>query len=286
VAGRVDGFAVLARTIATEDLELIARRLPVVMIAGPREIDHLDHVEVANTDGERELVTHLIVDHGVRRFAFVGGPADSPDANARFLGYRQALAGAGLPVADVPDSRGDFTQAGGRDATRRLLDLPLPRALVYANDQMAIGGLDVLERRGVRVPEDVALVGFDGIQLARPDAANAFESAMRAIRNTVPGLHVEPQVVISSPTCWARPDLVDRDRRIVVECESFEWHAVREGFRKDVRRYTLLVAEGWTVLRFIWEDVMFRPGWVRDVLIRAVGVDARTSAHTAWPFAA
>jgi len=167
MAGRVDGFAVLARTIATEDLELMARRLPVVMIAGPREIDHLDHVEVANTDGERELVTHLIVDHGVRRFAFVGGPADSPDANARFLGYRQALTGAGLPVADVPDSRGDFTQAGGRDATRRLLDLPLPRALVYANDQMAIGGLDVLERRGVRVPEDVAVVGFDGIQLGR-----------------------------------------------------------------------------------------------------------------------
>ena len=61
---------------------------------------------------------------------------------------------------------------------------------------------------------------------------------------------------------------------------------VREGFRKDVRRYTLLVAEGWRVLRFIWEDVMFRPEWVRDVLIRTVGVDARTLAQTAWPFAA
>jgi very-short-patch-repair endonuclease len=93
-------------------------------------------------------------------------------------------------------------------------------------------------------------------------------------------------VVISSPTCWARPDLVDRERKLVVECESFEWHAAREGFRKDVRRYTLLVAEGWIVLRFIWEDVMFRPEWVRDVLIRTVGVDARTLAPTAWPFAA
>lgn len=167
VLGRADGFAVLARTIATEDLELMARRLPVVLIAGPREIDRLDHIEVANADGERELVTHLIVDHGLRRLAFVGGAAGSPEADARFLGYQQALDEAGLPVPEEPAVRGDLTQAGGRAATRRLLDLPPPEALVYANDQMAIGGLDMLERRGVRVPEDVAVVGFDGIPLGR-----------------------------------------------------------------------------------------------------------------------
>lgn len=78
VAGRVDGFAVLARTVPTEDLDVISRRLPVVMLAGPREIDHLDHVEVANRDGERELARHLIDDHGLRRLVFVGGEADSP----------------------------------------------------------------------------------------------------------------------------------------------------------------------------------------------------------------
>jgi LacI family transcriptional regulator len=90
MAGRVDGFAVLARTVATADLELLARRLPVVMIAGPREIDHLDHVEVANRAGERELTTHLIARHGLRRLAFIGGAADSPDAQARFAGYQEA----------------------------------------------------------------------------------------------------------------------------------------------------------------------------------------------------
>lgn len=168
VAGRVDGFAVLARTIATEDLELISRRLPVVMIAGPREIDHLDHLEVANLDGEFALTTHLIADHGLRRLAFVGGGADSPDAQARFVGYQQALGAAGLPVPPEPDTRGDFTQAEGRAAARRLLDRgPLPQGLVFANDQMAVGALEVLERRGVRVPEDVAVVGFDGIPLGR-----------------------------------------------------------------------------------------------------------------------
>lgn len=168
VAGRVDGFAVLARTIATEDLELMARRLPVVMVAGPREIDHLDHVEVANQDGERELTTHLIVDHGLRHLAFVSGAEDSPDAAARFRGFQEALDKARLPVPPEPAVRGDFTQAGGRTATRRLLDRgPLPQGLVFANDQMAIGAYDVLERRGLRVPEDIAVVGFDGIPLGR-----------------------------------------------------------------------------------------------------------------------
>lgn len=117
-------------------------------------------------------------------------------------------------------------------------------------------------------------------------AANAFESVARAICLQVPGLEVIPQAVISSPHCWARPDLIDRERRLVVECESYEWHGNRAGFLKDIRRYTLLTADGWTVLRFTWDDVMLRPEWVREVLFRALDVDVRTEAPTPWPIAA
>jgi LacI family transcriptional regulator len=194
VAGRVDGFAVLARTVATEDLELVSRRLPVVMIAGPREIDHLDHLEVANLDGEFELTTHLIADHGLREFAFVGGGEDSPDARARFAGFRKALRAAGLPVPAEPAVRGDFTQAGGREAVRRLLDRGAPpEALVFANDQMAVGALDVLERRGVRVPQDVAVVGFDGIPLGRVvrPSLTTVTQPMRRLGETAVDLLVE-----------------------------------------------------------------------------------------------
>jgi LacI family transcriptional regulator len=194
VAGRVDGFAVLARTVATEDLELMARRLPVVMVAGPREIDHLDHVEVANREGERELVTHLTADHGLRRLAFVSGAADSPDAAARFLGFREALEAAGLPAPREPAARGDFTQAGGRAATRALLDRgPLPQALVFANDQMAIGAYDVLERRGVRIPQDIVVTGFDGIPLGRVvrPALTTVTQPMRRLGETAVDLLVE-----------------------------------------------------------------------------------------------
>lgn len=170
--------------------------------------------------------------------------------------------------------------------TQCLRLLPDDEALVIADSALRHGEEATLRRAMASVRGRGQAKAQRIGDAARGEAANAFESAMRAICNTVPGLHVEPQLVVSSANCWARPDLVDRDRHLVVECESFEFHAVRAGFRKDVRRYTLLVAEGWMVLRFVWEDVMFRPEWVREVLIRAVGVDARTLVSTGWLFAA
>lgn len=170
VAGRVDGFAVLAQTVPTEDLEVISRRLPVVMLAGPREIDHLDHIVVANADGERELTRHLIEDHGLRRLVFVGGDTDSPDAEARFRGFQDACRDAGLPVPDEPALRTTMMkQAEGALAAETLLDRggERPEAMLFANDQMAVGALRALARRGVRVPQDMAVTGFDGIPLGR-----------------------------------------------------------------------------------------------------------------------
>ncbi|WP_274032972.1 LacI family DNA-binding transcriptional regulator [Streptomyces sp. MMBL 11-1] len=174
VAGRVDGFAVLARTVPTEDLEVISRRLPVVMLSGPREIDHLDHIVVANAEGERELTRHLIEDHGLRRLAFIGSEENSPDAEARFRGFQEGCRDAGLPVPSRPELRaGMMTQAEGARAAGTLLDrsegtgVERPEAMLFANDQMAVGALQALERRGVRVPEDIAVTGFDGIPLSR-----------------------------------------------------------------------------------------------------------------------
>ncbi|GGY28824.1 LacI family transcriptional regulator [Streptomyces anulatus] len=174
VAGRVDGFAVLAQTVPTEDLEVISRRLPVVMLAGPREIDHLDHIVVANAEGERELTRHLIEDHGLRRLAFIGGEENSPDAQARFRGFQAGCRDAGLPVPSRPELRaGMMTQAEGALAAGALLDrsegtgVERPEAMLFANDQMAVGALQALERRGVRVPDDIAVTGFDGIPLSR-----------------------------------------------------------------------------------------------------------------------
>ncbi|WP_416962857.1 LacI family DNA-binding transcriptional regulator [Streptomyces sp. Agncl-13] len=174
VAGRVDGFAVMARTVPTEELEVISRRQPVVMLAGPREggdhLDHLDHLEVANADGQRELTRHLIEDHGLRRLAYIGSAEESPDVEARFRGFLAACAAAGVETDGEPALRMPMmTQADGARAVDVLADRdgPLPEALVLANDQMAVGALHALQRRGLRVPEDVVVTGFDGIPLGR-----------------------------------------------------------------------------------------------------------------------
>lgn len=176
--------------------------------------------------------------------------------------------------------------ATGRELTllQCLRSLPDDEALCIADSALRAGELATLKRVVAQVRGAGRAKVLRTGRAASPDAANPFESCLRAIALTVPGLRVVPQLVISGPHVWARPDLVDRDLRIVVEAESFEFHADRVGFRKDVRRYTLLGADGWLVLRFTWEDVMLRPEYVRDVLVRVV--DARAQASTAWPAAA
>lgn len=167
-----------------------------------------------------------------------------------------------------------------------LRSLPDDEALAIADSALRHGEAATLRRVLASVRgAGSAKVRRIGIQ-ADARAANPFESVTRAICLQVPGLFVTPQLVLTSDHFWARPDLVDREQRIVIECDSWQWHGDRRGFVKDVRRYTLLSADGWTVLRFTWDDVMLRPAWVRDVLCRAVGVDARTEVPSVWPVAA
>lgn len=72
--------------------------------------------------------------------------------------------------------------------------------------------------------------------------------------------------IIDGHLCLGRPDLVDPDLRLVVEAESHRFHSRREGPRRDCRRYTAFAVAGWRVVRFSWEDVMFRPEYVREQL--------------------
>ena len=112
-------------------------------------------------------------------------------------------------------------------------------------------------------------------------SANPFESVLRAIAIEVPGLEVEPQVRITGDLgLRARVDLADRRLGIVIEAESFEWHGDRAALRRDSRRYDLLVANGWVVLRFSWEDVMHDHDFVRAVLRATVVRTEQALART------
>ncbi|WP_299036362.1 LacI family DNA-binding transcriptional regulator [uncultured Pseudokineococcus sp.] len=172
LAGRVDGLVVLSGTAPPEVLARVARSTPVVVLASHHGDDRLDHVRAANGPGMRALTDHLVDDHGLTDLAFVGGAADVPDDLDRFAGYCQALAARGMPVPEAPLLRGDFTADRGRDLARRLVGAGrLPQGLVCTNDQTALGIVDVLRGAGVRVPEDVVVTGFDGIDAsgrARP----------------------------------------------------------------------------------------------------------------------
>ena len=151
-----------------------------------------------------------------------------------------------------------------------LRQLPEDEALAVADSAARAGELATLRRVAQLAQGPGAPRIRRTVERARAEADNPFESVTRAIALTVPELHVEPQQLITSVRPWARPDLVDRELRIVIEADSFQWHGDRAALRRDARRYDLLVVDDWIVLRFSWEDVMFDPEWVRSVMVAAV----------------
>jgi LacI family transcriptional regulator len=120
-----------------------------------------------NEGGGYDATRHLIR-LGHTRIAFITGPAGRPDADGRYQGYRRAMEEAGLSVVPGLVAQGDYSEKGGREAMRQLLaQSPRPTALFAANDQSAIAAMAVIKRAGLRVPQDIAVVGFDDIPLAQ-----------------------------------------------------------------------------------------------------------------------
>jgi very-short-patch-repair endonuclease len=154
--------------------------------------------------------------------------------------------------------------------------LPFDEALAIADSALRAG---VPRSVLIRIADDARGPGAPQMRrvahCASPEAANPFESVLRSIALDVHGLSVEPQVTIREPDIVARPDLVDRASRIVMEADSYEWHGGRAQLSADARRYDLLVVNGWLVLRFSYEHVMTQPDFVRRVLLAAVALAER-----------
>ncbi len=169
VVGKVDGLVVMAGSLAAKDLAEISTRVPVVVMATHTAPHRLDFVGADNRGGASAVAVHLASTHRFTDIAFVAGPRRSPDSRERFVGYRTALLDAGLDAPDAPEVHGDFTESGGAQAVETLLGARRtpPRAIVFGNDEMAIGGLAVLRRHKLRVPTDVAVTGFDDIATSR-----------------------------------------------------------------------------------------------------------------------
>jgi LacI family transcriptional regulator len=168
VVGKVDGLVVLAGSLGAKELAETSKRVPVVLMATHTAPHRLDFVGADNRGGAGAVTAHLLSTHQLKDIAFVAGPHRSPDSRERFVGFRQALIAAGITPPDAPEVHGDFTEAGGGRAVEELLTRRrTPRAIVFGNDEMAIGGVAVLRRHRLRIPGDVAVTGFDDIATGR-----------------------------------------------------------------------------------------------------------------------
>jgi DNA-binding LacI/PurR family transcriptional regulator len=142
--------------------------VPICSVAIPLPPE-TSSVCIENGNGMRDVVEHMIHVHGIKRIAFVRGAAASDEAELRLQVYRDTLEANGIPRADELIVSGDWSPQAGRDAVETLLShrrLPVSSvgAIVAANDMMALGVIDELRVRGIRMPEQIAVAGFDDIE--------------------------------------------------------------------------------------------------------------------------
>ncbi|MFF7328611.1 LacI family DNA-binding transcriptional regulator [Streptomyces sp. NPDC090306] len=167
-AHRVDGV-LLVSVHADDPLPDLLGQLEIpAVISGPRSAaETLPSVDSDNYGGARSAVEHLL-NRGRRTVAHITGRLDVYGAQRRVDGYRDALRDAGRPVDELLVETGDFTEDGGRRAMTRLLERrPHLDAVFAGSDVMAAGARQVLRAEGRRIPEDVALVGYDDSAIAR-----------------------------------------------------------------------------------------------------------------------
>lgn len=160
---RVDGIIVLTGRLTDAALKSVAKRVPTVVTGRSVKAPGLFSLNFENAEGGRLATRHLI-DCGHRKIAFISGDPGHPDATQRLMGYRTALEQAGIPFKLELVVQGEYSEASGVQAVSTLMaNRQKFTAIFAANDQMAIGAAHGLQRHGLRVPDDVSLVGFDDL---------------------------------------------------------------------------------------------------------------------------
>jgi LacI family transcriptional regulator len=163
---RVDALIILNGRMGDAELKALAKHLPVVVTGRSLKSAGLYALDFKNTEGARLATQHLI-DLGHRDIAHLSGDVEHPDARERLAGYRSALEASGLRYRPELVETGLYFEEGGRAATERLLQRGVRFSALFAgNDQMAFGAAVALHKHGLRVPQDVSLVGFDDLALA------------------------------------------------------------------------------------------------------------------------
>lgn len=180
-SGHLDGV-IVASTRMDDPLfsKLLQDDMPFVLV-GRLPDERVNYVDVDNVAAARMAVEHLI-QLGHKRIGTITGPLSMTGGQDRLEGYRNALKAHRIPILDELIVEGDFTESSGRVGAQQLL-VASPTAIFAASDSMAIGALKALREAGLRVPDDVALVGFDDVSVA-----TAVEPALTTVHQSIEGL--------------------------------------------------------------------------------------------------
>ncbi len=221
LARRVDGLIILNGRMGDAALKALAKNLPVVVTGRTLKTPGLCALDYNNIEGARLATQHLI-ELGHRHIAHLSGDIEHPDARERLAGYRAALEAAGLTYRPELVETGLYFEAGGRIATEHLLERGLPFTALFAgNDQMAFGAAVALHKRGLHVPDDVSLVGFDDLALAAhmaPPLTTVHQASMElgltAARSLLALLNDEkPKLALPEPRLIVRDSTAPARRR-------------------------------------------------------------------------
>jgi LacI family transcriptional regulator len=203
--GRIDGLILMAPDEpSAAAIERIRRRFPLVVLNPRLRTADCSSVSIANREAAFRVVDYLIrIGHD--NIAMIMGPKGNVDAEERRLGYRDALKQAGREPNPGLEFPGDFTESSGFQAgTVILRHSPHPTAVFAANDYMALGFMSALGQAGIRIPEDIALAGFDDIEISRylnPPLTTAHVDAhqlgARAVRLLISNLRMADSAVPS-----------------------------------------------------------------------------------------
>ncbi len=221
LARRVDGLLCISMDMTAQHIApLLRRNTPVVLFdEGTMPGIELDAVEIDNFQGAYDATVHLL-GLGHHRIGCVTGIGNSPLNDARIHGYRQALEQAGIAFDPSLLYEGDYSAGSGLTYGRTLLDSLQPPTAVFAfNDLMAMGVMQAAYERGLHIPTDLAVIGFDGLPLTafispplstveQPVAAMsvaAIQMLLDRIRGTAP---MEPRVKTFQATLVARASTV------------------------------------------------------------------------------
>jgi len=164
----VDAIVTIASTVDDAQLVQMAEwNVPIICVAHKSPTKKIPSLLFDDAGGAAEA-TRLLLAHDFRQIAHIRGPKDNFDADERARGFRDALNTAGVPFEAKRVVEGNFKREGGIRAIRELLESGVPFDAVFAgNDEMAIGAIEELKRRGKNVPREIPVIGFDDIESAR-----------------------------------------------------------------------------------------------------------------------